>query len=92
MNEEINHKKYFIEVCLGSACFARGNRNIPNIIKKFLKDHTFESITDFRGKKCLELCSRGPVLIINDVIYEEVNEFNVELILKKAYKDEFNLV
>lgn len=88
----MSSKKYFIKVCLGSACFSRGNRKLTGIINQFLKDHKLEELTDFRGKQCLDMCAEGPILIINEVVYKEVTELNIEAILRKAFRDELLMV
>ena len=88
MKESDTNKKYEIRICLGSACFSRGNRNLLGVINKFIKDYNLEEKTDFRGKQCLDLCSKGPVLSINGEIYEEVSEENIIEILKRAFEKE----
>lgn len=73
---------------MGSACFSRGNRKLTSIIMQFLKSYNLEELTDFRGKQCLEMCAEGPILIINDEVFTEVTEDNIDGILRNAFKDE----
>ncbi|MFA8450891.1 MAG: (2Fe-2S) ferredoxin domain-containing protein [Bacteroidales bacterium] len=89
--KEKKEKKYQIRICLGSACFSRGNRKVLGVIQNFLKDNKLEDITDFRGKQCLDLCSHGPVISINGQIYQEVSEENIEDTLKEVYQEELLL-
>ncbi len=54
-----------IVICMGSSCFARGNKQSLAVIKKYLKDRSLEGNIVFKGAHCTNICDQGPVLIIN---------------------------
>ncbi len=54
-----------IVICMGSSCFARGNKQTLAVIKKYLKDRNMEGSIVFKGAHCTGICDQGPVLIIN---------------------------
>lgn len=65
--------KHEIIICLGSSCFARGNRDSLKFVEKYIKEHDLAERADFRGKLCSSNCGKGPILFIDKKIYEEVN-------------------
>jgi len=72
-----------LTICLGSSCFARGNRKTLIIIQNYIKEKKLEGKVKFRGNHCFGDCSQGPVLKIDDHIYEQVTEENINEILEK---------
>jgi len=72
-------------ICLGSSCFARGNKKILETIQKYIKDNKLEGKVKFRGNHCFGKCNKGPVLKIGENFYEQVNEVNVLAILDKEF-------
>ncbi|WP_439185580.1 (2Fe-2S) ferredoxin domain-containing protein [Carboxylicivirga taeanensis] len=82
MEANISHK---ILICLGSSCHSRGNAENLKIIQDFLKERDIESRIDFRGHLCNELCNRGPVIEIDDSVFEEVTKSNLESILTNHF-------
>ncbi|HYW96272.1 MAG TPA: NAD(P)H-dependent oxidoreductase subunit E [Bacteroidales bacterium] len=61
-----------ITICLGSSCFARGNKRAVNVIQAYIKQNELETKVHFKGNHCFGKCNRGPVLQVNDHIYEQV--------------------
>ena len=74
--------KYEMELCLGSSCFSRGNKETVHIIKEWLKRNHLADKVAFRGARCYGRCSNGPNLTINDRTYEGVSKSMVERILE----------
>lgn len=81
-----NMEKRRISICLGSSCFARGNNANTAVIKQFLQDHGLEAEVTFRGQLCENMCERGPVIRIDDHLYEEVNLSLLHKILEEEFK------
>ena len=73
-------------ICLGSSCFARGNKIILETIQQYIKDNQLDSRVKFRGNHCFGKCINGPVLKIGENIYEQVSEDNLIEILDKEFK------
>jgi NADH:ubiquinone oxidoreductase subunit E len=72
-----------MQICLGSSCFSRGNRDVVAFIREYLKKNHLEDRIIFKGARCMDLCSKGPNLRINEKIIEEVTLSKIEGILEK---------
>lgn len=72
-----------MEICLGSSCFSRGNKEVVQFIKEYLKKNHIEDKVVFRGARCLGHCTNGPNLVINGKIIEGMNREMVEKILEE---------
>lgn len=82
----MNTKKE-IKICLGSSCFSRGNKEILNIIKTYLKEHKLEHKVYFHGAHCFGKCSDGPNLQFGETFYENVNDSNIIEIIQKELQE-----
>lgn len=65
-------KKRELVICLGSSCFARGNKLMVQIIKRFLDEHNITHKVNFKGKHCFGSCENGPVMMVDDHKYERI--------------------
>lgn len=72
-----------LTICLGSSCFARGNKKTLCIIQDYIKEHKLEGKVKFKGNHCFGKCIMGPVLKVGENIYEQVGEQNILNILEK---------
>lgn len=70
-------KKTEIMICLGSSCFARGNKATLKAIVKFIDDHKLKDKVFFHGGHCFGKCAEGPIVTINNKIYEGVDELSI---------------
>lgn len=75
--------KLNITVCMGSACFARGNQQNLAFLESYIQEHGLEAEINLAGARCENQCAKGPNLIINDVEYNNVDEKKLEEILSK---------
>lgn len=82
----MNQKNQII-ICMGSSCFSRGNRVNLELIKAWLSERNIEAEVGFKGQLCSGLCNKGPVLIINGHVYQDVHPANVINILKTAFSE-----
>jgi NADH:ubiquinone oxidoreductase subunit E len=78
-------QKIEMQICLGSSCFSRGNRDVVAYIREYLRKNHLEDKIIFRGARCMNLCSNGPNLKINDRIIEEVTLSKIENLLEKEF-------
>jgi NADH:ubiquinone oxidoreductase subunit E len=74
-----------MQICLGSSCFSRGNKEVVMFIKDYLKNNHLENRVIFKGARCMGHCSNGPNLIINGVSTEGVTLARIEGILEKEF-------
>ena len=75
-----------ISICLGSSCFARGNNANIAVVKQFLADRGLEAEVTFTGQLCENMYNRGPIICIDDQVYEEVNLSLLHKILEEEFK------
>jgi NADH:ubiquinone oxidoreductase subunit E len=54
-----------IELCMGSACFARGNKDTAISIETYIKKHDLDNMVTVRGALCEGNCLKGPNMKIN---------------------------
>jgi NADH:ubiquinone oxidoreductase subunit E len=71
-----------MHICLGSSCFSRGNKEVVNFIRDYLKRNHLDDKVVFRGARCMGRCSNGPNLRINDIVTEGVTLAKIEGILQ----------
>jgi NADH:ubiquinone oxidoreductase subunit E len=77
------NRRFEMQICLGSSCFSRGNKEVVKYIREYLhKNHLSDRVV-FKGARCLGHCSNGPNLIINGKEIENVGPAQVEKILEK---------
>lgn len=74
-----------VVICLGSSCFARGNKKILESIQQYIKDNQLEGKVKFRGNHCFGKCNKGPILKIGENIYEQVSEDKLKEILDNEF-------
>ncbi len=72
-----------MQICLGSSCFSRGNKEVVMYIKEYLRKNHLDDRIKFNGARCMGLCSNGPNLKINERIIEGVTHSKIEVILEK---------
>ena len=77
-----NRKQVEINVCMGSACFARGNKSIIETVKKYIRKNNMQNSIDLKGELCTGECEKGPNAKINGRIYHNLNEEKILEILK----------
>jgi NADH:ubiquinone oxidoreductase subunit E len=81
------NEKHQIIICLGSSCFARGNRESLKFIEKYIKEHKLSDKVDFRGKLCSGNCGKGPILFIDKEMLEEVSVEQLPQLLDKLFSE-----
>jgi NADH:ubiquinone oxidoreductase subunit E len=80
-------RKYEMEICLGSSCFSRGNREVVHFIKEYLRKNHLDDKVVFRGDRCLGNCSEGPNLVIDGKVINGVTREAAEKILEEYLGD-----
>lgn len=56
-----------VELCMGSACFALGNKRTVDIVTAFVASEQLQHRVTIKGAFCEGLCGKGPVIKINGV-------------------------
>lgn len=74
--------RFEMQICLGSSCFSRGNKEVVQFIREYLRKNHLDDRVIFSGARCLGHCSNGPNLVINGKVIEGVGLTQVEKILE----------
>ena len=62
-----------IKVCMGSACFAKGNQENLEYIKEFIKENNLDAKIKIIGSLCENKCNIGPRIYVDDVEHVQVD-------------------
>ena len=73
-----------IKVCMGSACFAKGNQENLEYIRQYIEEHNLDSKVTIIGSLCENKCERGPRIIVNDTEYTNVKTYDLDKILEEV--------
>lgn len=83
--------KHTIRVCLGTACYVRGGKKIVEALKDKLGvevgDTTEDGKFTFEVARCIGSCGLAPAMMIDDVVYKQVNVNRLNSILAR-YENE----
>jgi len=74
-----------MQICLGSSCFSRGNKDVVMYIREYLRKNHLDDKVIFKGARCMGHCSNGPNLKINGITIEGVTLSGIESILYKEF-------
>lgn len=77
--------KYTISVCLGTACYVRGGKEVLNKLKDELGIDVGETTPDKKYSlnvmRCIGSCGLAPAMTINGKVYKQVNPNRIKRIL-----------
>lgn len=79
--------KHTIRVCMGTACYVRGGKKIVDRLEEILGIEVGRTTKDqkftFEVARCIGACGLAPAMMIDDVVYKQVNPDKLESILAK---------
>ncbi len=67
------NEQHTIVICMGSSCFARGNRKHLALIETFLAERGLQETVSIAGSHCEEQCAEGPNIRIDDQRYHHID-------------------
>jgi NADH:ubiquinone oxidoreductase subunit E len=79
-----------VTVCVGSACHLKGSQAIIAYFKKAIKEAGLEKEVELKGTFCMDHCTDGANLLIDDELYHAQNPeearkiFETEIIEKNG--------
>lgn len=83
--------KHTIRVCMGTACYVRGGKKLIEKLCSILEVDVGETTKDrlftLEIARCIGACGLAPAIMIDDVVYKQVNVNRLKSILSK-YKEE----
>ena len=72
-----------IKICMGSACFAKGNMENLEYIKEYIAENNMEADVSIVGALCENKCEIGPRIIVDNVEYTNVTKDDIKKILER---------
>lgn len=79
--------EHTIRVCLGTACYVRGGRKIVEALQKKLNVDIGGTTEDgkftFEVARCIGACGLAPAMMIDNVVYKQVNPNKLDAILSQ---------
>lgn len=79
--------KHTIRVCLGTACYVRGGKKIIEHLHDMLGIDIGETTEDgkftFEIARCIGACGLAPAMMIDNVVYKQVNVNKLKSIISK---------
>jgi len=82
--------KYLVRVCLGTACYVRGGKEVLEAIRKELAidvgQTTEDRLFSLDVGRCFGACGLAPVIMINDDVHQRVKPVKIAELLD-TYRD-----
>jgi len=79
--------QHTIRVCLGTACYVRGGKKLVERLQDILNiqigDTTQDGKFTFEIARCIGACGLAPAMMIDNVVYKQVNINKLESIISK---------
>ncbi|NCC69488.1 MAG: NAD(P)H-dependent oxidoreductase subunit E [Clostridia bacterium] len=79
--------EHTIRVCLGTACYVRGGKKIVDALQKTLNVDIGGTTEDgrftFEVARCIGACGLAPAIMIDNVVYKQVNINKLDAILSR---------
>lgn len=83
--------KYIVRVCLGTACYVRGGKEVLDAFKKRLAIDVGETTADRQFSlevgRCFGACGMAPVVLVNDTVYQRVKPARVGELVTRILAD-----
>jgi len=84
--------KYLIRVCLGTACYVRGGKEVLDAFKKKLSIDVGETTADrlfsLEVGRCFGACGMAPVVMVNDETFQRVKPARINELLTQVTADD----
>jgi NADH:ubiquinone oxidoreductase subunit E len=79
--------KYLVRVCLGTACYVRGGKQVLDAMKKALGidvgQTTADRLFSLDVGRCFGACGLAPVIMVNDDVHQRVKPAKINDILNQ---------
>jgi NADH:ubiquinone oxidoreductase subunit E len=79
-------KKKEVVICLGSSCFARGNKHLVKVVNDYLRDRNLLNEVRFHGERCFGQCAVGPSIKLDSNLAERLDEESVVALLDDFFE------
>lgn len=79
--------KFLVRVCLGTACYVRGGKEVLNSLKKELSIDvgmtTSDKLFSIDVGRCFGACGLAPVIMVNDDVHQRVKPEKISELLSE---------
>ena len=72
-----------IKVCMGSACFAKGNQENLEFIKEYIETNNLDANVTIVGSLCENKCDEGPRIYVDGVEYKKITQEKIAEIFEQ---------
>lgn len=83
---ELGDNRIEITLCMGSACFARGNEAHLRAIERFIEENHCADRIRLSGKCCLGRCTDGPNIVVDGTVHTKVDSTALAALLEDLKK------
>jgi NADH:ubiquinone oxidoreductase subunit E len=84
--------KNIVRVCLGTACYVRGGKEVLEAVKKQLNINvggtTEDRLFSLEVGRCFGACGLAPVVLVNDDVHQRVKPAKIKELLTEYYARE----
>jgi len=81
--------EYIVRVCLGTACYVRGGKEVLEAFRNYLGINVGETTEDklysLEVGRCFGACGLAPVVMINDDVHQRVKPSKIKELLKSYH-------
>lgn len=79
--------KHTVRVCLGTACYVRGGKDLAETLEQDFSvkpgDTTTDRLFTFETVRCIGACGLAPAVIVDEEVYGGVKPANIKTIMAK---------
>lgn len=79
--------KYLVRVCLGTACYVRGGKQVLDAVKKHLGIDVGQTTPDrlfsIEVGRCFGACGLAPVIMVNEDVHQRVKPARINELLNR---------
>ncbi|GFP37304.1 hypothetical protein HKBW3S44_00984 [Candidatus Hakubella thermalkaliphila] len=61
-----------ITICVGSSCYVRGSDKVAKTLERLIQQENLSAQVELTGAFCMEQCSMGVSVRVDDQVYPEV--------------------
>ncbi len=72
-----------VQVCVGNNCLAKGSYGAIDALTKLIKENGLENNVNIRATFCMEACSKGPSVVIDEEHIDGVTPEKIKAIFKE---------
>ncbi|MDA3851760.1 MAG: NAD(P)H-dependent oxidoreductase subunit E [Spirochaetaceae bacterium] len=83
--------KHLVRICLGTACYVRGGKDVLKEISKILDINVGETTEDRKFSlevgRCYGACGLAPVMMVDDEVFQRVNPTKIKDIISNYARE-----